>query len=406
MDSRRHFLGKVSGLAGTFAVAPARVLGANERIRVGVIGVGDRGTELIHQLGACGNVEIAGIADIYSKRREKASAMAPDSGVFADYRFLLDDAAIDAVIIASPPHLHAEQFCAALEAGKHVYVEKTLANSVEQAKRMRDAFQGAGGSAGRVVQVGHQTCSSGQMTDVRQFLAQPARMGKVSSLAMRHYRNTPHGKAQWARPALLTADLLPHNVDWAAFSGENSAARFDAHRFIHWRYFWEYSGGGVTENMSQQLAFWYQALQLEIPISATMTGGNFLWNDGRETPDTMDVALTQPEEMLVSWSAGSGNNQLGISEDLLGSAGTVSRASQVRYIPQKMNRPEGVEMPGRSAHAPHAHMRNFFDSIRLSSQPNCPFELGYRVSIACQMAVESYRQQRTVRWDAAREEIV
>ncbi len=395
MDSRRHFLGKVSGLAGTLAAVPARVLGANERIRVGIIGAGDRGTELIHQLTACGNAEVAGIADVYSRRRETAVGIAPNALSTADYRVLLDDASIDAVIIATPPHLHSEQFCAALEAGKHVYVEKTLANSVAQANRMREAFHADSGA--HVVQVGHQACSSGQMNDVRQFLA-PNAMGRISALAMRHYRNTPHGKAQWARPALMQPDLIARNVQ--------HVDPFDAHRFIHWRYFWDYSGGGVTENMSQQLAFWYQALQLEIPASASMTGGNFLFNDGRETPDTMEVALTQPEGMLVNWSSGFGNNQLGISEDLLGSAGTISRASQVRYIPQKINRPDGVEIPGRATHAPHAHMQNFLDSIRLSREPNCPFELGYRVSVACHMAVESYRQQRIVRWDAAREEIV
>ena len=96
-------------------------------------------------------------------------------------------------------------------------------------------------------------------------------------------------------------------------------ARFDAHRFIHWRYFWDYSGGNVSESMSQQLAFWYRALPLQIPSSATMSGGIYLWNDGREMPDTMEVTLDQPEQMQVSWSSGFGNNQLGVSEDLLGS---------------------------------------------------------------------------------------
>jgi hypothetical protein len=131
-----------------------------------------------------------------------------------------------------------------------------------------------------------------------------------------------------------------------------------------------------------------------------------LWNDGRETPDTMDVALDQPEQMLVSWSSGFGNNQLGVTEDLLGSAGTISRGNQVRCIPQKVNRPDDPEVAGRSTHVPHVHMQNFLDSIRSGAEPNCPFEVGFRVSIACRMAVESYRQGRTVRWDPRTEEIV
>ncbi len=405
MDSRRNFLGKVaSGLAGTLAAVPAQVLGANERIRIGIIGTGDRGLELINHTKSCPNTEIAAIADISSARLQRAAALTPDAALLTDFRPMLEDASIDAVVIATPPHLHAAQFCASIESGKHVYVEKSLANSVEQAKRMRAAFRHDAGK--HVVQVGHQACSFGHMADVRQFLSQPARIGRVTALVMRNYRNTPLGKPQWARPALLTPELNPRTVAWESFQGELPAREFDANRLVHWRYFWDYSGGAVTENMSQQLAFWYKALKLQIPKSATMSGGVYLWNDGRETPDTMDVALAQPEQILVSWSSGFGNNQLGVTEDLLGVAGTISRGSQVRYAPQKVNRPDDNEMAGRSAQVPQAHLQNFFDSIRASREPNCPFETGFRVSIACQMAVESYRQGRTVRWDPAAEEIV
>jgi len=324
--------------------------------------------------------------------------------MFTDYRRLLDDRSIDAVVIGTPPHLHAEHFCASLDAAKHVYLEKTLANTIDQAKRMRAAYEKDRGK--HRVQIGHQSCSFGQMADVNRFLAQPARIGKITAVVMRNYRNTPRGKPQWARPALLTADVNPQNLAWSAFAGDTTAREFDANRFIHWRYFWDYSGGGVSENMSQQLAFWYKALKLRIPSSATMSGGVYLWNDGRETPDTMDVALDQPEHMLVSWSSGFGNNQLGVTEDLLGSGGTISRGNQVRYIPQKVNRPDDPEVVGRATHLPQVHMQNFFDSIRAGAEPNCSFDVGFRVSIACRMAVESYRQGRTVRWDPRTEEIV
>ena len=116
--------------------------------------------------------------------------------------------------------------------------------------------------------------------------------------------------------------------------------------------------------------------------------------------------LEQPEHMQVSWSSGFGNNQLGVTEDLLGSHGTISRANHVRYTPQKINRPDDVERMGRAGHVPHAHMENFFDAIRTGREPNCPFEVGYRVTVACIMAVESYRTGRTIRWNAETEEIV
>ncbi len=403
MDSRRKFLGKVaSGLAGTLAAVPARALGASDRIRVGIIGAGDRGMELLNQIRVCDNAEVVAFADVYGKRLEKAASFVPTAATFSDYRRVLDDTSIDAIVIATPPHLHAEQFVDALAAGKHVYQEKTLANTLDQAKRMRAAYSQDRGK--HVVQVGHQACSFGHYADVEQFMTAD-RLGQVSALVMRNYRNTPRGKAQWARPALLTSDVNPQNVAWDSFERE-ADTEFDANRFIHWRYFWDYSGGNVSENMSQQLAFWYKALQLKIPQSATMSGGLYLWNDGREVPDTMDVSLDQPEQMLVSWSSGFGNNQLGVTEDLLGSHGTISRGNHVRYTPQKVNRPDDSERIGRAGHVPHAHMENFFDSIRTSREPNCIFELGYRVTVACIMAVESYRTGRTVRWNADTEEIV
>ena len=404
MDSRRNFLGKVAtGLAGTLAAGPVRALGASDRVRVGIIGAGDRGVELLNQLRVCANTEVVAFADVYNRRLEKAAHFAPSAKQYADYRTLLEDASIDAVVIATPPHVHAEQFCAALEAGKHVYQEKTLATTLDQAKRMRAAYAKDRGK--HTVQIGHQACSYGQQGDVAQFMTPPEKIGQVSALAMRNYRNTPRHKPQWARPALLTADVNPRNVNWDAFLGETPAYEFDPERFIHWRYFWDYGGGNVSESMSQQLAFWYRALDLQIPRSATMGGGVYLWNDGRETPDTMDVSLDQPEQMLVSWSSGFGNNQLGVTEELLGSHGTIARGNHVRYIPQKVNRPDDVERMGRASQTPHAHMENFLDSIRGGREPNCPFETGYRVTVACLMAVEAYRTGRTVRWNAQTEEM-
>jgi predicted dehydrogenase len=410
MDSRRKFIGQVAtGLAGTLAAGSAKALGASERIRVGVIGAGDRGMELVQQVRACANADVTAFADVVPSRLERATTVVPGAIAHADYRSLLDDATIDAVFIATPQHLHGPQFCDALAAGKHIYLEKTAALSLAQAKRMRAAYRAASENVvgKRVVQIGHQACSSGHLADVKQFLSEPSRMGKITAIAMQMHRATPLSKPPWARPALMTSDLKPTSVAWDAFLGGEAPAReFDAHRLIHWRYFWDYSGGSVFENMSQQLCFWYKALDLKIPAAATMDGGVYLWKDGREVPDTVSVSLQQPEEIQVSWVSGQGNNQPGASEDVLGTHGSILRASQVRYVPQKLNRPDGNEMTGKAAQAPHAHVADFFDAIRTGKEPSCPFELGYRVSVACRMALESYHQWRTVRWDAEREELL
>src|SRR6185312_747451 len=187
MQSRRMFIGKVAtGLAGTIAASNA--MGANERIRIGVIGAGDRGQEILRQALALPNIECAGVADIYTYRLEQTKAIAPGAKTYVDYRRLLDDSSVDAVLIATPQHLHAECFIAALAAGKHVYQEKTMAFNVDQAKRMRAAYHQA---SGRTVQIGHQWTSLGQFTDAASFL-KPELMGKITMIQARMFRNTPY----------------------------------------------------------------------------------------------------------------------------------------------------------------------------------------------------------------------
>lgn len=400
MSSRRSFIGTVaSGLATTIA-APNTVLGANDRVRLGIIGPGDRGTQLVREALSQPGVEFVAFSDIYSRRLEDAKKLVPNAATYYDYRRLLDDKSIDAVLIATPQHLHCEHFVAALDAGKHVYQEKTMAFTVEHAKRMRTAYHKAGK---RIVQIGHQACSSGHVADANSF-ASPERLGKITALHMHMYRNTPHGKPQWSRP--VYPDMTPENVLWNAFQGEAPKHEFDANRYVNWRFYWDYSGGNFYENMCHQIAFWYKVLNLQIPTSVVANGGVYLWKDGREVPDTMSVSMIQPEEMLITWNSGFGNAALGTTEDVLGTDGTISRGQQIRYSPQKVNRPEATELVGQARSAPAGHIANFIESIRGNSTPNCPFELGYRVSIACRMAVESYLHGRPVTWDAQNEQIV
>jgi len=398
MHSRRNFIGKVaSGIAGTLAAS--NVLGANNRIRLGIIGPGDRGLQLMRDASACPNTEFLGLADIYTKRLEKAKTVAPNAKTYLDYRYLLEDKNIDAVLIATPQHLHCEHFVASLDAGKHVYQEKTMAFTVDHAKRMRAAYQKAGK---RTVQIGHQSCTSGQITDAVNFL-KTGHLGKVTAIHAHMYRNTPHGKPQWSRP--VYPDMTAENIIWKSFLGEAPPREFDANRYVNWRFFWDYSGGNVYENMCHQLSFWYKVMGLQIPKAVNMVGGVYLWKDGREVPDTMNVTMEHPEEILFTWDSGFGNNQLGSSEDVLGTDGTISKNQQIRYLPQKVNRPDGTEMVGATRTPPNAHMQNFMDSIRSGQEPSCPFDLGFRISIACRMAVDSYRQGRAMQWDAAKEEI-
>ena len=399
MQTRRHFIGNVAtGLGG---IATGTVLGANARIRVAIAGYGERGAQLAREIAASPNTEIVAVADVYQRRLDEALQLGPSVAVHKDYRTLLETPGIDALVIATPPHLHAEPFIAALQSGKHVYVERTAAFAIDDAKTMRAARLAAPRC---VVQAGHQVCSSGQVRDAANFLGS-GRVGKVSAIRAQMFRNTPRGKPQWTRP--VYPDMTPDNIAWQEFLGPAPAREFDANRFINWRLFEEYSGGAVQENLSQQMAFWYKVMNLEIPAAVTMTGGVYLWKDGREVPDTMSVSMDHAAaDLLFTWNCGFGNSHPGISEDVLGTDGTISRSQQIRYAPQKMNQPDGVEAMGQTPTPPRAHVQNFFDSIRNGTEPNCPFEVAYRVSIACRLAMESYQLRRTVYWDFEQEEMV
>jgi len=356
--------------------------------------------QLVREAMSCENTEMVAFADIYTRRLEEAKRVAPNAKTYLDYRYLLEDKGVDAVLIATPQHLHCEHFTASIEAGKHVYQEKTMAFTVDHAKRMRAAYRKAAGK--QVVQIGHQSCSSGQVIDALRF-ATPSKMGRITAIESHMYRNTPHGKPQWARP--VYPDMTPENVLWKQFLGESPQREFDANRYANWRFFWDYSGGNVYENMCHQLSFWYKVLNLQIPKSATMVGGVYLWKDGREVPDTMNVAMEHPEEILFTWASGFGNNQLGSGENVLGTDGTILRSTHIQYVPQKVNLPNEKELAGETKTGKAAHMQNFLDCIRSGAETNCPFDVGFRVSVACRMAVESYRQGKTVHWDPVKEEI-
>jgi predicted dehydrogenase len=401
MNSRRQFVTQVASGFGGLAMAN-RVLGANDRIRLGIIGYGARGSEIAADAMACPNTEFVGVADIFTEQLEKAKTRIPGVKTYLDHKLMLEDKNIDAVLIATPQHLHCQHFVDAIQAQKHVYQEKTMAFTVEHAKRMRAAYLPVKGK--QVVQVGHQSCSFGQARDAIEFL-KDNKLGQITAIDAMMYRNSPHGKPQWSRP--VTPQMNPEHILWNKFLGEAPKVPFDANRYVNWRFFWDYSGGNVYENMCHQVSFWYKLLNLQIPKAVTMTGGLYLWNDGREVPDTMNVSMEQPERLLFSWLSGFGNSNPSMTEQVLGDEGGIFKGIQeIRFIPEKVNKPEEKPLTGNTPTPPHAHMQNFLDCIRSGKETNCPFEVGFRVSIACRMAVESYRQKRTMQWDASAEQII
>jgi predicted dehydrogenase len=411
MTTRREFIGGLLAGAGTLAVTgtitPGRVLGANDRVRFGLIGAGGRGQEILKAAMRCPNTETVAVSDVYSRRLEEVKKLVPQLATYQDFRRLLDDKTIDAVLIATPQHQHALQFVPAVQAGKDIYQEKTMAFNPDHAKRMRRALQGSG----RIVQIGIQSTSGPAAERVPELL-KPEQTGTITAIHTHHYRNAPYGG--WKRA--IPADCDPQHFDWAAFQGEARQVPFDPNRAINWRFYWDYSGGNVFENMVHQVGFWFKMMNLKIPSNVTMTGGNFLSPD-MEVPDTMDVSMIQNEKLVFTWNSMFGNNYYGECDDLaLGNKGTIHRTTEdnVRYEPQgrRSQAAKTAEAAGKTpdivggSDSTDLHMKNFFDCVRSRKEPNCPFELGFRSAIVCQMAIASYRLGRTVRWDEQREDFV
>jgi predicted dehydrogenase len=406
-NTRRDFIKKTAAAGAAFLTPnlAARVIGANDRVRVAMIGAGARGQELLKQVVAVPGTEVVAIADVYTRRFDEAKLIAPGIQTFDDYRRVLDMKDIDGVLVASPLHIHALHFVDTLAAGKDLYAEKTMTWSIPEAENCLNAAQ----NSNRVIQIGLQHQSGGPFVDAKQWISD-GMLGKVTQVESWMSRNTPHGHGQWVRqPA---ADCIAQNVGWKAFLNGRPDTGFDAYRFMNWRLFWMFSGGNITENMIHQIAWIMSALDLPLPAAAYMSGGIFSEKDGREVPDTIAVTVDFPDEVVVTWQSTFSNRRYGLGQRLLGSDGTIEYVAgatdmvrgeseeQVYYYPEKLNRPNGAEIAGKSAGA--NHMANWIDCIRSRKTPNAPVELGYRSAVVAHMANLSYRQKRRVTLEEAR----
>jgi len=404
--TRRDFLQQAAlGTAAFLAYPPAKVLGANDRIRVGAIGVGNRGQELLQEAATVRGVQLVAIADIYTRRRNEAKKLAPGIETFDDHRRLLDRKDIDAIIVASPLHIHARHFLDTLAAGKDLYVEKTMTWSIPEAEQCLAAVK----DSGRVVQTGLQFESSGALADARRWI-RDGMLGKVTQVESWMSRNTPHGKGQWVRP--VPADCTPQNVNWDAFLNDRPDRPFDPYRLINWRLFWEFSGGNVTENLVHQIAWIMTALDLPLPASAYMSGGIFSEKDGREVPDTIAVTFDFPNDLVVTWQSIFSNRHYGLGERFLGSDGTIEHGwlesdmvngeegEFIRYSPEKVNRPSAVAATGKTKD--EDHMSNWIECIRTRKTPNASVDIGYRSAIASHMANLAYRQRQRITLEEAK----
>ncbi|MDQ6678526.1 MAG: Gfo/Idh/MocA family oxidoreductase [Acidobacteriota bacterium] len=400
--SRRQF-GSAMGAASLLAARGySAIPGAGDRLRIGVIGTGGQAGNHMRNLVKMrdtDNVEITSVCDIYDPRREKAAQLTGGKPV-KDYRRILDDKDIDYVLIATPEHWHYQMAMDALDAGKHVYLEKPMTQTIEQAKKLSDKVK----SSGRKLQVGVQGMSDESYAVANQHI-KAGELGKIV-LAQIDYSRNYLGDFWAGADYPIDADAKPGvNLDWKAWLGPAPKREWDPERFFRWRRYWDYSGGIATDLFIHRATRLIKAMDLTFPEYVVGTGGKFEFKDSlAEVPDTFNVLADYPggpTMQLVSSLA----NDTPIDHLIRGHKATLSFTKTGFTIqPQKADEKEMavVTYEKKGAESVTLHHRNLQAAIRSNEPLNCDHLLGMYAVAVCEMAVESYRHRHYLKWDAAK----
>lgn len=445
--SRRNFLrsaGALSSLALMPAASWARVLGSNERIAMGIVGTGGMGHAHLDSLVGrreADNVAVIRVCDVYRRRLNRAigkigGATGPQSSAGTmEYREVLDDKGVDAVLIATPDHWHTKIAIEAMEAGKDVYCEKPLSLTIEQALACRDAVK----RTGRVLQVGPQGTSEDRWWKAREAIG-AGRIGRPVWSQASYCRNSTEGQFNWH----IEPDAGPKNapeadgyVWWDRWLGHEwglaEKIAWNADHFFRFRKYFAYNGGVATDLMYHKLAPILIAVagaQGEYPTRVVAGGGRYLEKDDRDIPDSFFLTIDYPSEQTVVLASVM-TNDVGIEDIIRGQYGTLTFDDGLVLREQgawwkEFRKANGIESktaqndqgkdspdPARGAAEARIavedkrdHMGNFLDSVRGEAKPNCNVDLGCSTMVAIKMGVEAWRRNKVMLWDAAKERAV
>ena len=411
--SRRDFFGTAAG--GTLlltAASASRVFGANERIGVAVVGVGGMGGGHLGGLvrrAAADNVAVPAVCDVYARRRERAKRTCNGEG-YGDYRRALDHRGVDAVLIATPDHWHAKITIDALAAGKHVYCEKPMTHTVEQAIAVRDAARRA---RGLVLQVGPNAAADDGYWKAGDAI-RAGRIGKVTWAQGSYNRNARvclFNTHQQIDPTAGPDKAGDDHVDWDMWLGHQFglAPRIDwnPEHFFRFRKYWPYNGGVATDLLYHKLAPLLIAIagpDGAYPTRVSAGGGRYVEKDGRDIPDTFMMTADYPQEFSV-FLVSTLTNDTQLPDRVYGKHGTLDLGGEpVLRANGDMKAEFRAANDGRDearlALAPRRDMvGNFLDVVRGTGRLNCNVELGTATMVAIKMAVEAYRQRKTLTWN-------
>ncbi len=364
--NRRRFLGGALATAASYG----RILGANDRIQMGAIGTGNRCQYLLSLLNKIGTNDIVAVCDVYEPRRAQArQKYAAEAREFADSQELLQRNDIDAVVIGTPDHWHVPLTIQAVRSGKDVYCEKPVTHSIEEGEPLIAAVR----ESKRVVQTGTQQRSWEHFIQAKDAIA-AGQLGKVTLIRTYWYQN--HVAGQNNGPAVDTAKL-----DWKRFLGSAPDRPFIADQFLHWRWYWDFGGGAMTDLFVHWVDVAHWVMGEDQPSRATATGMRAILKE-RQTPDTMSAALAYPGAVVEFDSA-----LLGYLEGgglmLRGSKAAMRlHRSGFAIYPELAKYSESFELqnPAIEVKSTHDgtldHMKNFLECVRSRATPNASVEVG------------------------------
>ena len=432
MERRRFIQGAAGAALVSGAALPAsRVLGANNRVNVALIGCGGRGVSDAGLLRQIPDVDLVAVCDVYEPHAAAAKASAgPACRSFADFRALLEQKDVDAVLIATPDHWHASIAVLACQAGKDVYVEKPLAHSIREGRKMVEAAR----RYKRVVQTGTQHRSAPHIHQAAE-IAQSGQIGPIHFVRVWNYLNmSPDGVGQAADSA------PPPGLDWDFFLGPAPKVPFNKNRFlVSYRWFWDYAGGMATDYGTHRLDSVHQIMGVDAPRAAVAAGGRYELKDGAETPDTLQITYEYPS-FVLSYEAsmlndhGCGGRSPGKKYYLTRTAddrphgmafyGTKGSLYVDRVGFEVYPEPRGESGPGavtssddaaggfRTARVDVAgadetrlHLMNFIECVRTRQKPVADVEIGHRSTTVPHLGNIAFRTGQKIHWDAEREEI-
>lgn len=392
--ARRDF---IRAGATVTAVSYSRVLGANDRIGLGVIGCGDRGRFDMSQFQLVAGVDVVAVCDIYGEHIDQARQKAASAKSFYDHRKLLEMKGVDAVLIATPDHWHAQTTIDALNAGKDVYVEKPLTLTIEEGPQIVKAAR----VNERICQVGMQQRSGKHYLQAKHEYFDSGRLGKIT-LA----RTWWHGNSYHLRRAPASLQTKPSNLDWARYLGPVKWRDYDPQQYFNFRAYLDFGGGQVTDLFTHWIDVVHMFMGQDIPKSAVAAGGIYNYKDGRTAPDTINVLLEYPGEFTATFEATLAPGITGAAVEMCGTEGRlwIDRSRYEFHAAGKNAHPVVVQAAPQDMTLDH--IQNFLECVRSRKLPNGDVLIGHRSAQASHLGNIAYMQKRRIAFDPVREEIL